>query len=405
MPETDVTPPIAASPELDQPVVVDNPPQPEPAAAPVVDTPAPSSKIKILRRGDQVIDTPTEPTHPTEEPPAATPPVEAATPASSEPISEPVEEEVDFFPYAAEQTQGLIKSPEDVFAIVEERNNLKKQLAEKPKLEFPNEQAKWLYEQAIRFPGKEQASYRNMLHVLSLPLDTLSDRDKQFEAFAYKHKNFTRDEARKYFDAKYEKNFGDGVLEADAAAQFDHRIQTDEAVETLRKVQEEFDKLEPSKPAAQAEPQGMTAEEIARSKQEVDSVLDHFGGVKYQIFDDPTSLVSVQMEDSDLATIQNWMVDPRNFFEDLTKECTDENGNFSMDDFAMVMFEIKNRGRIREQAFTAGVNYGKLAQIKATKNTSTPKPNDTPPPAPVKKDFNTAFAEAVKGLNPQRKTA
>lgn len=357
----------------------------------------PATGIVITRIGDKIIEPPTE-TPPVETPPVETPPVAAAegTPPA-EPAGEPVPapagptgptaaddsdgEEVEFFPYAAERTKGAVKSAEDVFALYEDNTKLKKQLAERPKIEFPNEQAKLLYEMASKFPGQELSAGKSILHVLSLDVSKLSEKEKQFEAFALEHREFPREEARKYFEAKYEKNFAPEILETDVMAQFEHKVQTKKAEETIAKVLDEFSKLPPSKPAGEPTQQSISPEDLAEIKQEVSEVLSRFGGVRYEFFpNDPTSIVNVPLEDADLQKLESYMVDPGEFLKDLQQECLDDNGNFDNGVLAMAMFEFKNRERIREQAFKAGVTYGELKKIKEIKNTSTPRAPEPPTP-------------------------
>ena len=383
--------------------------------AEVIETPAATPDtgggITITRIGDKVIEqTPEPPT-----PAAAVVPEIPATPPETPQATEPPDpvtpevpvvedEEVDFFPYASEQTGGFIKGPEDVFSLFNERNELKKQLAEKPKFEFPNEQAKLLYELSSKFPGQELSSAQSILHVLSLDLGKMSDKEKQFEAFALENKSLTREESRRYFEAKYEKNFGNGILDEDVSAQFDHRTQTIKAEESLAKFKDEFSKLPPSKPAGEQMP-SISPEEINAIKQDVSRTLNQFKGVKYEFFkNDPNSVVNVALENVDLQRLESYMVNPGELLNDLQQECTDSSGNFSNERLAIAMFEFKNRDRIREQAFKAGVTYGELKKIKEIKNTSTPQTPATPP-APVNTPKNLAEAMAQAGIGKKKVAA
>lgn len=384
---------------LDAPV--DSPPA---AAAPPVEPAAPASPaLRIIRRGDDVV----EPAATPADPSPAAPVTPAAAPAPADipaPAADPIidEEEVDFFDYAATQTGGAIKTADDVFNIYKENAQLKKQIAEKPKIEFPNEQSKWLYEQATKFPGVEKETFRSMLHVLSLDVTKLSDKEKQFEAFALENKKLTREQARGYFEARYEKNFGNGILETDQIAQYDHMRETDKATDTLARMQEEFSKIEPSKPAAQAAPQ-IAPEELDAIRKDASNVLSRFGGMTYQFVDnDPSSSVNIPLEDADIPVLENYMTNPATFFEDLTNECRDEEGNFSMESLAMAMFEFKNRERIREQAYATGRTHGKLEQIKLQKNTSSPAPTPTPAPAAPAKTYEQTMAEAIRASKAKR---
>lgn len=413
----------------DEPQVLE-PAAPASAAAPVEAPKGPVPGLTITRRGDQIIEPAAaapDPT-PTPAPPGNPVPVANATPivdtpapkepAPAEPVKakDPVSimeptapaipgdpanegDEIDFFPYAAEQTGGEIASAEDVLRIYQEKKALEKQLAERPKIEFPNEQAKWLYEQALKFPGQEKTAYKNTLQILSLDLGKMSDKEKQFEAFAFKHKNFTREEARKYFEAKYEKAYGEDILTTDVIAQFEHKAQTEEAHQVLEKMQEDFSKLEPSKPAALAnEVPTLSPEDLLEIEKDVDQTLTKFGGVKYQHFEnDPDSSVSVPLDKADLQKMKEYLVSPKNLFMDLQKECVDASGQFSMQKLALKMFQILNIDKIREQEYKSGIKYGELRAIMKVKNTSTPKDSAAPNPDAAPSTFQGAWLAAMKG--------
>lgn len=364
-----------------------------------VATETPSSGLKITRRGNEVVDdAPRETPLPesTSAPEATTPAVtDQATPTATTPAEEP---EVDFFEYAKEQTKGIIQKPEDVIALYEETQRLRTQLAEKPKIEFPNEQAKLLYELSSKFPGQELAAARNYLHVMSLDVSKLSDKEAQFEAFALENKDLSREESRRYFEAKYNKNYGDDILKEDETAEFDHRIQTRKAKESLTKLQEDFSKLQPSQPAGFA----VSDQEMAEIKSSVSEVLNQFGGVSYTFVDnDPNSTVNIPIDESDRQVLENYMANPKTFFEDLTNDCT-ENGNFSMEKLGVAMFEFKNRDKIREQAFKSGQTYGELRKVMELKNTKTPAA--PAPKAPVS-TAPTTYAGAFKQALQSKKVA
>lgn len=416
------------------------PAAPATVAAPVEAPKGPVPGLTITRRGDTVFEpaapapdptpapAPALPGNPAPAAPVANPtptdPAPVVAPAPAEPVKakDPVsimepgapavpgiptpDDEIEFFPYAAEQTGGEIASAEDVLRMYQEKKALEKQLAERPKIEFPNDQAKWLYEQALKFPGQERSAFKNALQVLSLDLTKMSDKEKQFEAFAFKHKDFTREEARKYFDAKYEKAYGDDILTTDVIAQFEHKSQTREAEEALAKMQDEFSKLETSKPAAPADQiPKMTPEEIAGIKKDVSTVLSKFGGVRYQHFEnDPDSSVSIPLDKADLQKMEDYLVSPGNLFTDLQKECTDANGQFSMQKLALKMFQILHIDKIREQEYNSGIKYGELKAIMKVKNTSNPKDPAAPVPdaAPTTFEGSWLAAEKAKGLKTVR---
>lgn len=381
-----------------------------PAPAAPAESNAPSTGIVITRQGGVDVprsDAPSTQTPSTDQPvtPPATAPevpkIPATTPAET---PAPQEEEIEFFPYAAEKTGGMIKSADDVFNLHQRYTELEKKLAEKPQIEFASPEAKFVYEYANKFPGQEVAAINGFYQVMSLgDLSKMSDKEAQFEAFALEHKDLTRDKARDYFEAKYDRSYGNEILADDKVAQYDHMVQTKKARETLKKLQDEFSQTKPSQPAGQAA-QAVPDEVRAQIKADAQESLKTFGGMAYQFFDnDPTSVVNIEMEESEAQQLESWMSDPKVFLDEITKMASDEKGNFSMSSLGEIMFEIKNRGRIRSQAFKSGVEYGKLQHIKELKNTQTPKGPDAPAP---QTQGPASLAEAMIGaFGKGRKTA
>jgi hypothetical protein len=359
-----------SSAQVEAPVKIETP---TPAAG------EPGGGLKILRKGNEVFDE-----APQTPEPAAAPEVSnglgndpAGVIAPETPESKvPAEDEIEFFPYAAEVTEGAIKTPDDVFNLYKENTDLKKKLAEKPIIEFPNPEAEAAYKYAIKFPGREVAAVNGFYKVLSLgDISKLPPKEAQFEAFLLKQKHVTREKARDYFDAKYELSYGGGKLEDDPIAQFDHDTETQNARESLLNLQSEVDQYKPSQPAGNNNQQPVVSEaDIASARAGAKKALENFGGVKYQFIDnEPNSLVSIPMEDSEAQQLEDWMSNPKTFLDDLTAMCKDDKGNFSPDKLSLIMFEIKNSGRIREQAFDAGKKLGKLEYIKEKKNSATPR--------------------------------
>jgi hypothetical protein len=310
----------------------------------------------------------------------------------------PSEEEIDFFSYASEKTNGVLKDPDSVLNLYTENTELKKKLSEKPKIEFPNPGAEVAYNYAVKFPGKEKAAITGFYHVIGLgDVTKLSPKDAQFEAFALQHKNFSRTEAREYFEAKYEKSYGGDILQEDKLAQYDHRVETEKSIEVLSKLQEEFDKAQPSQPAGAPAAPVVSEADKAAIRAKAQEALGQFGGVRYQVYDnDPNSVVSIPMEDSEVQQLENWMSDPANFLNDLKEMCT-ENGQFSYEKLGMIMFEIKNRDRIKNSHFNQGAKWGELKKMKELKNTATPAVTQqgAAPGAPA--NFLDAFAAAKNG--------
>ncbi len=332
------------------------------------------------------------------------------TPPTDQPPTQPEDdvEEVDFFQFAAQETGGAIQTPDDVFAIYEENRQLKEELSarEQQPIEFPSEGAKKLYDYCLKFPGQEMTTARGALHVLSLDVDKLSDKEAQFEAFALKNKKLARDEARRYFEARYEKNFGDTILEEDINAQFDHKVQTEEARETLKQIQEELSAPAPSHPAGQ-QSFNISPEDQADIDHNIQRVLTDFGGLRYQAIDgDPNSVVSVPIDEADIERFDSYLRDPNKFFTDIFNQCLDQKGVFDFDAYALKMYELTNAEQIRAQSFSSGVKYGELKYIMEKKNTAIPTSTGQPASSTPKEpeSFKDAMKQAILATK-QKKVA
>jgi hypothetical protein len=357
---------------------------PEPAP-----TPSPATTPSAAAPGD------TPPATPTPVTPAATAVTTTAPNGTQEPVTAP-ESQIDFFEYLGEQTNGKYKSPEHIFEVLDEVEDLRKKLAERPQIEFPNDQAKQIYEYCQKFPGYEMSAARNYLHVQSLDTKTLTPKEKQFEAFALENNDIARDKAREFFEDMYEKKYGNGLLESDKTAQFNHDRETKKADEAILKMQTEFAKQQPSKQAA--EQQTVSPEDLAAIEQNVSMVLEDFGGVTYNYFDDPNSAVNIALEEAEQQKFQEYLHRPQLLLQDLIESCNDKEGHFDYEIFRNAMFELMNRDKIREQTFAQGVTYGKLQQIMEIKNTKTVQDAQAPPPAAKGVEtFKDAWINASKG--------
>lgn len=386
----------------------------EPSGAPVFQG-AVASDLKIISKNGQAV----EPAHTPEPVVAATPtpavpapgtaPAAAAMPVTPTPTPLPTDQPgpdgipgvdgepapIDFFQYLGEQTNGRYSSADHVLAAMDELETLRTKLAEKPKIEFANEQAKQIYEFANKFPGMEMSAARNYLHVQSLDIKTLNEKEAQFEAFALENNDITRDKARGYFEAMYEKKYGNDALQNDLTAQFEHQRETKKAKDSLSKLQSEFAKEQPSQQAA-GQPT-TSPEEIAEIQQNVQRVMEDFGGVSYNYFNDPNSAVNIPLEEADQQRFETYLSSPQSLLQDLMGQCSDKEGHFNYELYRNKMFEFANIDRVKEQTFAQGVNYGKLLQIKEIKNTKTPKEAEAPPPGPKEPaTFKEAWSAAMK---------
>lgn len=309
----------------------------------------------------------------------------------------PAETSPDLLALLADRSGGQISKPEDALALVDEVTQLRTQIAERPQIEFPNDEAKQIYEFALKFPGMGMPAARNFLHVQSLDVNKLDPKEVQFEAFALKKPHWTREQARSYFEEKFERDYGSGQLDTSSMAKLDYEDATRAAREELIKVQQDFAAAKPSQQAGEQQTPQLSPEQQAQLQRQVEEVTKGFGGVRYQFIEnDANSTVNIQMEKAELQKFQRYLMDPSEFLRDLAAECT-ENGVFSQAKYRDAMFEFVNRKKIRDQVFNQGKVYGEVTFVKERKNTAAPKaPNGAPPPARPQ-TFQEAMRAAVKG--------
>lgn len=316
-----------------------------------------------------------------------------STDTNQAPETQEEEQEVDFYDHVTQHAGVPIKSPEDVISIAKENAKLKAQLAEKPKIEFENEQHRLLYEYGKKVTGNSVKAARDMLHAMSLDLKSMGEKDKQFEAYVLSRPDLTREKSREIFEAKYNKLYGNGELESDVLAQDEHATATREAEAKLQQMQEEFNKAS-SKPADANQP---TAEELTQIKAEIGKVVEEFGGVSYNYTGDKDGVVNVPMDAAEVEQLTSWLEDPGLFLKDLAAELTDASGKFDNKAYAIRMYEFKNLERVKEKIWEQGTKYGRLQQIKESKNTSTQRAPETQAVNNGPKSMKDAWLAASQG--------
>lgn len=257
----------------------------------------------------------------------------------------------------------------DIERLQNDNRSLKKQLENKEP-EFPNEQAKKIFEYATKFSGMELAAAKNYIHIQSLAesLDSLSDKEKQFEAFALKRNELTRDKARAIFNERYEKQFGSlEDNDDDIVLKDDHDIATREAEQTIRAMHTEFEKAKSEQPGATEN--ASSKEDLEKFSQNVANATEDFGGVEIQFGKDNS--LNFSMPEGKKEEFLEVLSDPNKFYETITADCIDEEGNFDYKQFAIEMFQIVYRKELFKEVEMNGFNRGQKRIIKdKLKNTN-----------------------------------
>jgi len=290
--------------------------------------------------------------------------------------------------FLTETTQGRIKSPEQITNLLHENETLKTQLKNKP-LEFPSEQAKKVYEFAIKteFKGNELGAARQYLHLQSLDLTKLSPKEKQFEAFVLSRPDLPREKANQIFEARYAGKYSD--MENDLVLQDEHTVDTRTAEQKILDYQKDFEKAKES-----TQPQAQPEVNVQELEQNVNAALSDFDGIEMQFGESPDEVVQLPMTAEEVSAFKDVLVNPIKLLDQVVENCM-VNGKIDMDAYQRTMYKILNVDRAVDEAYRAGVNNGQLKLIQERKNTAIPKGNNGAPVAP-KKTFAQTMGDAVK---------
>lgn len=384
------------------------------------------SKMNITRNGDNIVDTPKD--EPKDDVPVTTDTTTGKTDATAsaatdKPVDKPVDsttggttstdkpvdeppanatnttpegeyteeqwyEDVDNL--IAESTGGALRSIEDLPTILEENARLKAELANKEP-EFPNPAAKLVYDIATKAVGAELGTARQLLHVYSLDLEKMTPKEKQFEAFCLERPNLTQEDARKRFEAVYEKTYSD--LENDLVQLDSHDLATRNAEVKIKEHRKALD--EAVKQSGKTAPTGPTPEEIEAVDSQLESALSEFGGVSLKFDDSQYGKLDIPMDQGKAQQFMDILKNPHKLIDNIADSCRDASGRLVLNDFVREMYLLFDRDRISQQERDHLMKLGKVAQIQEQKNT--PKKDIVEQTTPqTKPSFRESFAGAVK---------
>jgi hypothetical protein len=291
-------------------------------------------------------------------------------------VEEEVQETEDYYTFEeslSEATNGLVRSSEELEAIVKENQNFKAQV--QPELEGG---AKQLYDFAQKFQGNEIGGARKMLHALSLDVDKMSPKDTLFESFMLDERNadLTRERAHEIFEEHYTNKYSD-VADNILSAR-DLELATRDATSSIQSLQEKYAQAESETPVAQASADQEAA--IQEIGQNVDNVMSQFDGIEFPTDESEENFVSFSVDTDEmrdeLALAQKnsgeWLQSKINGF-------TDENGNFNYGDFQSYMTGMVFHEKIAQTMYQQGLVAGKegiLKEIKNPANKPTPDATD-----------------------------
>lgn len=311
---------------------------------------------------------------------------------ADEPAGEYTEEQFyqDVNEVVSVSTGGEIKTVDQIKTILADYKKLKADFDKKEPV-FPSPEAKAVYDLATKAVGLEKETARQVLHVMSLDLATMTPKDKQFEAFHLDRPKLTREEALKRFEAMYEKSYPD--LENDITQLDAHELATANA-ET--KLKAKLDSIETVKQSGKVEPLGPTPEQIAKFDSELETAVSQFEGVTLKFDDSQYGKLDIPMDKGKAKEFLEFMKNPYSLIDKIADTHRDESGSVNMNDFIREMFLLFDRDRISQEERDHLMKLGKVAQIKEVKNTGK-KEKTEQSTATGKKSFNETFANALQG--------
>ncbi|HDZ27734.1 MAG TPA: hypothetical protein ENH65_14640 [Candidatus Aminicenantes bacterium] len=280
----------------------------------------------------------------------------------------------------SELTEGSIKTEADFVSFAKNYNRLVEDSDKESKPKFETERSQWAYELLANSPGQEFETAQSTMRVLGLPLDKMSAKELQFEAFKLepKHRHLNGDELDTLFDSGYEQFEG---MEGDAVLSAKHKVATSEARDLLQKTQSEFQeriKTDLSKQSAKSEPVEIDPAIVSG----IDGAIKEFGkeGLTFSfkglndnideaikpLADDYTNM-NLKMDEKTISELKNSALDPKAFWESIVNKHVDGE-KFDFNGLITELYQMKNMDQVRTEAMKAGFELGQISIIKNRQN-------------------------------------
>lgn len=332
---------------------------------PVAETATPEAATPQVPQVPQVSEATTEPVVQTTEQP------------KEQGITEPLKEE-DLVKVLNERGISLSKL-DDIKKYIEENQTYKQQVEvlSKKEIEFPNERAKALYEFATKHNGNELGAAQGYLNAVSLDLDKADPKTIQFEAFALKNPQYSREHAKATFEELYAEEYGDGNLEGKLALSHKHFAATQSSREAIQQAVKSYREAPVNETP---KPTGPTPEQLEAVHKGIDGALKVFKGAtvnlgEYKLKSGqtiPQGQLTVARNPVEDARFSEYLRDPNVFFGDVLQKVTTPNG-VNWDAYSDTMYQIIYRDQINAASHAQGVEQGYLAALEFIKNSAPSK--------------------------------
>jgi hypothetical protein len=292
-----------------------------------------------------------------------------------------------------------ISSFDDYKNVLSERDTLKSEVEKlaKKELEFPNEKAKAIYEFALKHQGNEVAAARNYLNLVELDLTKTDAKTLQFEAFATKHPQLPREEAKAIFEEQYQLDYGDGDFEGKALLKFRHDNATNEAKLAIEQAVKSYKEAKTEEPKNA----GPSQEDIQRVTQGVETALREFKGADISLGEYktktgqtvPATKLNVAIKPEEAAKLKQYMADPQLFFDDLLETVKGPNG-LDWNSYANKVYQLMHPEKVYSDIHSQGVEQGLLLMINTLKNNKREGAQENQGDTTVPKTWNDSLKES-----------
>lgn len=336
------------------------------------------------------VETTEEPTVVAEETTSDEGAIEETTEGASE--KETPAEPEDFSTQLGKLSDGQLTSFDDINSLISDNSRLKSE-AENTKPKFDSEQSKNVYELLTQHPGLEYDKVIQWAHVhkLSNNFESLSDKDKLFEAFALKDEylSIPREDLKDAWGEIYDDKYGDETKSSQL------RLKTDlaGAEKTIRDKSDQYGEFISEQ---QNTKDVLTTQEkedrLTQVTEGVEESLPGFEKLTFKFGENEKEHFNFDIKD-DREAFKEALVDPVTYLSNFINSFIADDKSFDYNSYVAEMSKIFYRDQMNESLFNHGTVVGDLRRIKVLKNPSTPEIKSAP--EVDKKDYWGKVADAL----------
>jgi hypothetical protein len=300
-------------------------------------------------------------------------------PEAPEPDFDEAEQMDIFNDHLAGHTDNQIQSVEDINNLIAENERLRNQ-PQQP--EFTSESAKQLYEFANN-SSNPLAMGKNYLQAVALDLESLSDKQKLFEAYVLDEQNsdLTREKAIEYFNEDYEEKYGE--IEDSLSTQRKLTLDVRAAENQIKSIQQEATNAQ-TKDGNNADQ--ATPEQLEEINGNINESIEQMAALSIPATDDNVFNFEVSGQEN-IDLLSNVAQDPMAWLQEEINAFQNPNtGQFDYDGYNAFIGSLLFSGQIAEGMFKHGQNNGTKAVVENLQNPA--RPGGDPSTLPVADNRN-----------------